>query len=352
MPPSHASQHYPPPLRPTVKPRQAAPEVYRVALMFGICLLHSITFSASDRALWPWRLLHSCVDGFAFLSGWYGLSFRPSKFIRLYALALFCGALIFTIGWLNNTYPVALDLATLKRLRELLIGPWFLNAYALLMLLAPLIDAVIAWVPPTKRLPILLPPLAVTFLWAFAQSLPRIGGLFPQTPGVTSYAGLTLLGVYTLARLWRLGDWDRFLTGARLYIAIAALMLLAIGGFYAYASPVAALLSGCYFLLFRRISWPKWIGRAALWLGPSMFAIYLLHCNHVILPYFETLEQAVMRTLHCPRLIAYPFATLFIFALCLTLDLPRRGLIALTQRLWSPLLKRLDAYYARLVGEA
>lgn len=319
--------------------------------MFGICLLHSITFSAGDRALWPWRLLHSCVDGFAFLSGWYGLSFRPSKFVRLYALALFCGTLIFTIGWLSGAYPVALDRATLKLLRGLLVGPWFLNAYALLLLLAPLVDAVLAWVPPAKRLAVLLPPLAITFGWAFAQSIPHIGGLFPQSPGVTSYSGLTLFGVYILARLWRLGDWDRFLTGTRLYVAIGVLILLSIGGFYNYASPVAALLSGCCFLLFRRIPWPDWVGRVALWLGPSMFAVYLLHCNRVILPYFEPLEQAVMGLLHCPRLIAYPLATLPIFALCLAIDLPRRAILSLTQRLWKPLLQRLDATYTRLVGE-
>lgn len=341
----------PPPFNSLAKPRQAAPEVYRVALMFGICLLHSITFSAGDRALWPWRLLHSCVDGFAFLSGWYGLSFRPSKFVRLYALAGFCGTLIFTIGWLIGSYPVALDRATLKLLRGLLVGPWFLNAYALLLLLAPLVDAVLAWVPPAKRLPILLPPLAITFGWAFAQSIPRIGGLFPQTAGVGSYTGLTLFGIYILARLWRLGNWDRFLTGTRLYVAIGVLMHLSIGGFYNYASPVAALLSGCCFLLFRRILWPDWVGRVALWLGPSMFAVYLLHCNRIILPYFEPLEQAVMGLLHCPRLIAYPLATLPIFALCLAIDLPRRGLLALTWRFWKPLLQRLDATYTRLVGE-
>ena len=337
---------------PPLSARQTAPEVYRVALMFGICLLHSITFSAGDRSLWPWRLLHSCVDGFAFLSGWYGLTFRPSKFIRLYALALFCGGLIFYLGWLTDAYPLALDLATLKLIRGLLVGPWFLNAYALLMLLAPLVDAVLAWVPPAKRLPLLLPPLAITFLWAFAQSIPRIGGLFPNSPGVTSYSGLTLFGIYILARLWRLGDWDRFLAGPRLYVALGVLMVLSISGFYAYASPVAALLSGCFFLLFRRIPWPARIGRAALWLGPSMFAVYLLHCNRVILPYFEPLEQAIMNALHCPRLIAYPLATLPIFALCLAIDLPRRALIALTQRLWKPLLQRFDATYTRLVGEA
>lgn len=345
-----AATSAPPPFKSLTKPRQAAPEVYRVALMFGICLLHSITFSAGDRVLWPWRLLHACVDGFAFLSGWYGLSFRPSKFVRLYALALFCGTLIALFGWLRGAYPLTLDRATLKLLRGLLVGPWFLNAYALLLLLAPLVDAILTWVPPAKRLPVLLPPLAITFLWSAAQSIPRIGGLFPQTAGVGSYTGLTLFGIYMLARLWRLGDWDRFLTGIRLYVAIGVLMLLSIGGFYAYASPVAALLSGCCFLLFRRIPWPDWVGRVALWLGPSMFAVYLLHCNRVILPYFEPLEQAIMHALHCPRLIAYPLATLPIFALCLTIDLPRRGLLALTWRFWNPLLQRLDGAYNRLVG--
>ena len=56
-------------------------ELYRVALTLGICLLHSITMTGNKPGFVMGRvgyLLYSCVIGFVFISGWYGvrLSFR------------------------------------------------------------------------------------------------------------------------------------------------------------------------------------------------------------------------------------------------------------------------------------
>lgn len=321
-----------------------------MALMFGICLLHSITFSQGERWLSLWRVLHLCVDGFAFLSGWYGLRFRPAKVVRLYALAIGCGMIVLAAGHLTGRFPLQWSGEGLKAVHHACFGPWFLNAYLVLMLLAPLVDGVLAWVPKRHWPAVVVPPLLLTFGWSFARDTRYLTLLMPRSAGVTSYTGLTLLGVYLLARLWRLGGWDRFLAGRRLWWAIALLLLATACGAYCYASPFAALLAGCLFLACRRVTWPAWLMRTAGFWGGSMFAVYLLHCNRLGLSLYEPLEQALMTQLHLPRYAAYFPATLVIFGACALLDLPRRLLLAATARFWQAPLAWLDGCYRRWIG--
>lgn len=80
------------------KPRDTSVELYRVSLMFGICLLHSITFSDHVRP-WMANVLLSCVNGFVLISGWYGMRFAPSKILRLYGVALFAAVVAVGAGW-------------------------------------------------------------------------------------------------------------------------------------------------------------------------------------------------------------------------------------------------------------
>lgn len=79
----------------SVKQREANIEVYRVALMFGICLLHTIGFGGY-AAPWMQNILSSCVVGFVFISGWFGVKFSCRKLVKLYGIGLYC-AMVFGI---------------------------------------------------------------------------------------------------------------------------------------------------------------------------------------------------------------------------------------------------------------
>jgi len=73
-----------------VKPeRNPAIELYRVMLMFGICVLHSIT-QCGHNIPWIANILLSCVVGFVFITGWFGVKFSWWKIIKLYVLSNFC----------------------------------------------------------------------------------------------------------------------------------------------------------------------------------------------------------------------------------------------------------------------
>ncbi len=71
--------------------RNAAIDCYRVMLMFGICMLHSIT-QAGHNVPWVANMLSWCVPGFMFISGWFGIRFSFVKVARLYVISLYCAS--------------------------------------------------------------------------------------------------------------------------------------------------------------------------------------------------------------------------------------------------------------------
>ncbi|MEG2725251.1 MAG: hypothetical protein RR982_05295, partial [Kiritimatiellia bacterium] len=49
--------------------------------------------------------------------------------------------------------------------------------------------------------------------------------------------------------------------------------------------------------------------------------------------------------------LAYPLCAVLIFVGCILLDIPRRLIVRWTVPVWKPLLMRIDAVYARIVGD-
>lgn len=124
-----------------MKERNNAIELLRVLLMFGIVLIHVVGKGAYSRN-WLANLLKVCVPGFIFITGYYGVRFSWAKLIRLYGVGLFaalCGA----IGW----WAFLADGAGLGGFCQRFITDmrwfWFLHAYAILLLTAPILNACI-----------------------------------------------------------------------------------------------------------------------------------------------------------------------------------------------------------------
>lgn len=73
-------------LMPIKNGRNASIELLRIIFMFGICLIH-----ASSNSVFPRNVAQPSVVGFIFISGYYGIRFRLSKILGLYAIAaLYC----------------------------------------------------------------------------------------------------------------------------------------------------------------------------------------------------------------------------------------------------------------------
>lgn len=121
--------------------RNPSIELYRVGLMFGICLLHLISFG-SVRCAFVSNILASCVVGFVFISGWFRVKFSWMKLARLYGIGLYAALVFGLISWALGDVNTAGGVLLLGW-HKLTHGFWFLHAYAVMMMLSPAINALI-----------------------------------------------------------------------------------------------------------------------------------------------------------------------------------------------------------------
>ena len=261
--------------------RNPAVECYRVLLMFGICLLHCITAGPFNKDWFifgiagPANLLATCVNGFVFISGWYGIRTTAPRVARFYLVALSCG-LVFA--------PIALGFG-LWAPSDLLVKilrwgttQWFLSAYVVLMLVAPVINYFVETAPRKILIPGLC-ALAALGLWSFGTNLPIVGRHVPNSAGLGAYTALSLIMTYTFARVCAVHLRD-FLTRRSVVVLFLASIPCVMFGLGRYSSPFSMIVAGGVFVLFERvIRVPNWCGRLATLLAPSMFSVYLLHSD-------------------------------------------------------------------------
>lgn len=239
-------------------------ELYRVALMVGIVLLHT---NAHATVCYPWLgcLLMFCVTGFVFISGYYGIRFSWCKLLKLYGTAVACMALVTLLecavgdlAWEDFTARVFYHVRL----------TWFLHAYAVLMLAAPLLNAALekhGWE---------FPFLILAFGWSYLYDINHLRPYIFSAAGFGSHTPLTLAGIYVATRIFRRADWETRITTKVIVLGIPILILLAVIGLGRYNAPSSFLLAGGLFLLFKRYA-PNW--NFAGLLAPSMFAVYCLH---------------------------------------------------------------------------
>lgn len=324
--------------------REVAGEIFRVALMFGICLIHVMQGLGAEAFVehpargWLLNLILPCVNGFAFITGYYGIHFRPSKVVRLYAQAFFCGAVAVLIGSLGNFSSGTL-LTVVKQ-------SWFLNAYCLLLLVAPVVNVALDRLPRYQLAGVLAPFFVLTFGWSFLTEMPFVQDLLPTTPGLGSLTGLSLLAVYVVARLCRRFDVGRLFTWRRAIFALIPLFVAAAIGMSNYSSPVSTAIACICFYGFTRVRWPLWVGRVAIVSGPSIFAVYLLHANGIGVEGILLAHQW-LASMGCPADVAYWGLAVTLFVGCLILDIPRRVVLWWLAPLWKAPLRLLDTTWSR-----
>lgn len=331
-----------------VQKRDSSAELYRIALTFGICFLHTITNGGYNT---PWfsNIFLSCVNGFAFITGYYGVLFKPSKVVRLFATSIFIGLIVYGAGCWTGLYSLpTLSVETGKLLRSILLESWFITAYAILLLVAPMIDGILKWVPRRVLPVVLLPFFLLTFGWSFGLSFPVICGAFPHVPGVGDYTGLSLIATYTCARLIKEFKIEPYFTRKRLLMACILLWGITALGLGGYASPFAIALAATTFYLFKELSLPVWAEKMVHLLSPSTLAIFLLHTSLVGFTFIKYAEKILVEH-HVPLLFVYLLTALTIFTACLLIDIPRRLLLLLLRRPIKTLLNKVDTTWSHIV---
>lgn len=206
-----------------MKVRQSNMELLRIIAMFLVLLVHADFFSlgapsSSDCVNAPVdsslkvffeAISIACVDIFVCLSGWFGI--RPS--VRGFSNFVFqC------LFWLIGLYIITLLIGTstfsiqgIKGCLALTKLNWFIKAYILLYILAPVLNAFVEKASQKEFRNVLIAFFAFEFVygWIFSGSTQHIVG---------GYSTISFIGLYLLARYVRLYQPRISLKSKRFYI--------------------------------------------------------------------------------------------------------------------------------------
>lgn len=312
-------------------------ELFRVLLMFGICLLHVQTAAGGGRLT---SVLVSCVPGFVMISGWFGIRFSWRKIFMLYGVAVYASLVIPLVGgvWTPSAYwREALRLWNVRLDSVSPSGFWFLHAYAVMSVLAIPVEMVLEGEltrEKARRLrQISVPVLIVVFGWGFLTKFNALAPLVPTVNGLQAFSPITLFASYLVGR--NLVVWEKLNGKVRWKLSavcfLVSFTLLAVAKTYlcGYNSLVSVVLAVSAFLLFREIRVPERFGKVILLISPSMFAVYLIHTHmywvgmdHLYMIFGREVLSALSP--HLGAAGAVGITSVIVFCCALALDLPRR----------------------------
>lgn len=274
-----------------------------------------------------------CVNVFVMISGWFGIRPTVRGFCRFVGTCLFYSA-----GFYAAVVVLGKDTLTLGGVIDntLLLGRlWFVWAYLILYLISPLLNRLIASCS-TRALGCivagyLILETATGWIWEC--------GVFLSGYSAASFAGLYLLAAWMRRlSLRRAAAWLYPAAVAANALLMAALML---GGAEnldiatAYSNPLTIAASAGLLIFFAEMKMPSY--RTINVVASSAFAVYLIHTNLYVEPWFRSLFTWLYADISGPAcLTAFAFTIVAVFFFCIGVDKFRLILLRLASGLIMP----------------
>ena len=324
------------------KERNASLDVFRFLLMFLIVLHHCFIHGIWAETDSLWRVLFTVVigwhvDGFAAISGWFGIRFSWRKWFDLVGVILFYSVIssIWALATADTIPTNPLDLGRLVHIS----GGWFGGTYLGMMLVAPIvntaIDGLVAQGRDSAFRAWALFALCVLLGWLPLAILLGIGAA-----GAGAYTIWTMVFVYFTVRIVRIYCSRIQMARIAFYgsivfcvsivfvtvavwaspyvlgVTLPSLLLCTLSGYdapYIWLFSVSMLL---FFANFIRI--PQWLGHFCSKFAPAIFGVYLIHDTtsfgkslHIIA---EQLLQPYLPPILIIFIVAIPIFFCFLFA--------------------------------------
>ena len=258
-----------------------------------------------------------CVNAFVLISGWYGIKARGKRFAELLFQVLFVSIIIYIamrITGLIRPMDVNgwVELILIKHK-----GYWFVKAYIILYLFAPVLNTFVDNVSRKQLKTFLIAFFVVQVIYGFYH----YGGWYAG-----GYSPLSFMGLYILARYMRIypnkyTQFNKYIDFS-LYIvlsvitAVCSLALTYIydkGGtvLFLYSSPLMILSSVFFFLFFTKLSFHS---RIVNWVAASCFAVYLVHNSpYIFHPYYIDVIKQWFDTETSFLFMLYTTGLIFVF---------------------------------------
>lgn len=295
-------------------------------MVMGICFIHAIG-KCGENTHWLLPILMPCINGFAFVSGWYGIRFSLGKFFKLILISIFSGLCVLVFAMYFGWMRLDTNLETVILIRQILLGNWYLCAYFLLMLISPGLNMLVEMAARDyKVLHALGIPFGAIVLWNWSSMWPYLNRIIPMTPGLGSFTVTSLAITYVVARYLRVKA-VQFRTKMLGLVAAGAFLAVATGVWAGcYSSPFAIALAGSTFLCIERIQINVPGRRWIMLLAPSCFPVILIHSNQFGLRFMRVLESALPEMLGARVVLV----AMSVFMISVLLDIPRRIVFRLT----------------------
>ena len=315
-------------------------ELLRIIAMFLILTVHSDYYSlgAPTREDFIGNPLSSatrvaiesisliCVNLFVFISGWFGITLRRHKIADLlFQIAYFYFG-IYIIALCSGKASV--DIQSIKLLLLLTKHNWFIPAYLLLCILAPILNAFIESADKNRFRTVLIGFFAIqTWCGWLAESDTFRGG----------YSTISFIGIYLLVRYIRKYQLHSDISTIKSFVificSIAVNTILGVATTYtnhaewlymAYINPLTIIATVSFAMIFVN---QKFQSKAVNFIAQSAFAVFLLHSNFNIVGYFRDINIYIFDKYNGIAVIALIFMVCCLwFAAAVILDQPRKWL--------------------------
>lgn len=328
-------------------------ELYRICLMFGICLLHCVC-QGMWRGIWPCNLLGFCVPGFVFISGWFGIKFSLSKVIRLYSIPVYASLLAPLCGGvMGNGYWI-----DVLRVWDADGGFWFIHAYVILMLFSPLINMMFDKASQKEKFCAVVPIVFIGMCWGVLLNYNHLRLYIPSSSGLESGSSLTFMAIYCIARLcreYRLDEKISIVIAILCSISCTILLSFSRGYFCHINNPVCLVLAASLFVIFKRLEIPNSITKVITFFSPFMFSVYCIS-GTIYFPFTEqkffSVIEFIKKSFFAMGFSTYTcvlLAALGSFLIGVIADLPRWLIGRLAKQPIHAFLRNLDNKYENVL---
>ena len=264
-----------------------------------------------------WRIFSEqlCVVGvnvFVLISGWFGIKASAKGFCSIVFQVLFWGMLLLLLG-----LGFRLDIPYYETAKVFWFGSyyWFVIAYVVLYILAPVLNTFIEKVSAKQFITVLICSFSAEFIYGWV--------VFSEVYNA-GYSVISFISLYLLARFIRLYSTKLKSTKAHTCLLLYGLFSLipALVSFVGikngwktlhpifYSSPFVISAALFFFLFFSKLSFKS---KAINWIACSTFSVYLIHFHPIVFPFF------VKATLYLSGCLSTFFYTCTILILAITL---------------------------------